>query len=283
MNWEEMKSHPVSLKPTGGESRLNTFSISFVSKDRKILRSVPYNSVTSCRDHITDDMLIHFNAKAGEPSGTNSVALTHQKDIDLSKFNLYINASSFAKGLYDLYALHVLDFLWQIEEIFGFCPTRIYPVESTGIALLIEGDPNWLKAPPLNSLYTLILRSNLIPNGGTPFHIIGDAFYNTINKIVNSSINTVSSSDKLQFREAEKGIKRILKYGHQEIFGTLENIRDNHPEAVFKTGYAMYHSNSGIVAFSSNTLNKNYPQKWRDLPEVNDSFEKLVKDCMATK
>ena len=234
---------------------------------------IPLFWCSTCKDQLIDYISSLFKYK-----NTKEASWRQYEQIDLSKTRLLIQ--NFKT---DGYAESMLDLLNQLEEIFDYEKTMLYPVEGSQNALVVEADPNWMKAPPLFSLFTLLLRIN-----SNAIHKVGEPFY----KALEAKDKSCAGGDHSPY--AIPGIKRIIKYGEREIFGTLENIADNYPieeytaktpnkrvTGIVVTPDMSFHSNSGIVAFSQRNLLPIFPKRWDEFPDVEESWEELLSESKS--
>lgn len=136
-----------------------------------------------------------------------------------------------------------IDFVNQFEDRLGMSRTEVMEVENAppfykkaGI-WLFEGCKRWMQAPPMISLYTLLLRVGFS-------HKVGQSFEKTMKDIIAEELPTEQYSDQIYLQDAEDGIRCILEHGDQKIFG--KEMKKNYPNI----GTYDMHSECGIVGFS---------------------------------
>ena len=259
MRWKEAKLNPVVVPITSSlgialrvcESRIFSVALSqFILTDQHYAKALKDDG--GCRDMLTDFIFSKVDRLSKSAVWT---IFTRGSSLNLNKF-----------------AASTLDFLWQIEEVFGYEKTILRPVSLSGSIssrfVAIRGDKNWMKSPPLLSLYTLLIRANR--HG---FHKPGNKFYTTLEKMKNST--AVHQMDRLLIKKAIPGIKKILNFGESNIFGKISNIKRNYSRRVATTNR---HSNSGIVAFSNMGLAEGFPKRWSSIEDVSDkSFSQILR------
>ena len=164
------------------------------------------------------------------------------------------------------------DFVHQIEAELNMGPTVFekaanpHPRYRKSGVFIADGDKRWMAAPPMISLYTLMLRVGMMHTEGTPFR-------ETIEKMKKGEIpsyfhdkeNYDSNGDGYVLSQADQGINRILKHGDQQIFGSKleqnfpkQDHRGN-PMSVFSI-----HDSFGMVGFSGSRTKVNFPDWHRD-------------------
>lgn len=136
-----------------------------------------------------------------------------------------------------------LDFVHQIEDKLEIKNTVVTECDSppakyrAGGVWYFRGHKRWIVAPPMLSLYTLLIRVGM-------GHVMGEDFRLTINQIsLGKSAYCRDDSDNLE--GANSGIKRILRSGDLRIFP--QDIKYNYPS---KVDIDTFHDTFGIVGFS---------------------------------
>ena len=138
----------------------------------------------------------------------------------------------------------MLDFLHQIEDKLGIKETSIRecssppPKYAAGGIWLLDSHKRWMMAPPMISMYTLMLRLGLV-------HQLGETPESTMLKIEMGLVRPYGSKDKSQMKSAKRGIVRILRLGDQRIFGS--DIHLNYPSFV---PLCDMHDEMGIIGFA---------------------------------
>lgn len=166
-----------------------------------------------------------------------------------------------------------IKFLNEFEEELGMEPKSmlykcIDPPEffkQNGV-YLIEGSDRWLIAPPMLSLYTLLIRigcKHLKKNGN---------WRTTCEKIASGEISQYQNNDQYQIQTAMKGINHILKHGDKKIFG--EERAKNYPNDI-ETG--TLHHYTGIVGFTQRYNPEKFPG-WFSIP-----FEENANKTISAK
>jgi hypothetical protein len=141
----------------------------------------------------------------------------------------------------------------------GKCP----PIYGRSGVWLLEGDKKWMIAPPMISLYTMLIRIGMV-------HDPKDTLEDTIQKIESGKtapyFSQGGASDAYQVKEGKKGIQFILRHGVTKVFG--KSMKQNYPPLSFDSKFNIYcvHNKCGIVGFSTKQT-KDYFPKWHKLEE----------------
>lgn len=174
----------------------------------------------------------------------------HPIDLDLTRV-LLANSSDehFCKKI-----PAVLDFMHQVEEKLGMRKTEVFLCENppdnydNGVFFL-ESSQRWMSAPPLLSLYTLLIRCGFVHKSGTPF-------MDTLNDIKDGEIDAYQENDCEYVTQSMPGIKAILGLGYRKFF--FKDIKKNYPR---KVDIYDIHNDFGIVGFSKG-ITKNHMPYW---------------------
>lgn len=208
----------------------------FVSADYKqccpfvwckdFLHDAVYNAIYNTKKSIYG---YHCSPKEGQPP------------IDLNKMRVLL-ANSGDRKMRDKIPACV-EFMHQIETALKMslstvreCTNPPYHYAVGGV-WLFESSKRWLLAPPMVSLYTLLVRVGFS-------HIRGTPFLTTINKIIDYSVKPYQYEDRDRLVKSKDGILYILKHGDRRIF--FSEIKKNYPRV--KIG--CLHNDLGIVGFS---------------------------------
>lgn len=173
------------------------------------------------------------------------------------------------KELGDRLQNRVLPILHEVEEKLGMAKTvlekgsKVPPRYARSGVYLFDSSIRWSKAPPMISLFTMLIRIGLVAEPG-------DDLETTMKKIKDETIKCYYSAerkqDKYQVERAEKGIKYLLKYGDRRIF--YADAKKNYPPLEFSNEkyISIYtiHDSCGIAAFSQGSTKKNFPH-WHRL------------------
>ena len=150
-----------------------------------------------------------------------------------------------------------LEFLQAVDRQLGFRPTQIFPVEhEESPCWLIVADGAWQHAPPMISLFTLLVRLGC-------FHNPGDSIEKTLERAEKSEIkignsnNYAGNNDCSYVQKGRKGIDLILKHGLALFYSKQ---KDNYPKALRQQGL---HDFFGIVSFAVKRSKKAMPHWYR--------------------
>jgi hypothetical protein len=141
-----------------------------------------------------------------------------------------------------------LEFINQFEDMLKMPRSRVRECSDlpakyrhSGI-YLFEAHRRWLQAPPLVSLYTLLLRIGFV-------HVSGENFWRTIEKVNNKLVKPYQKKDAKWLRVVESAIRKIAKYGDRKIF--YKDISYNYPRNLHME---TVHNRLGILNFSHDMI-----------------------------
>lgn len=144
----------------------------------------------------------------------------------------------------------VLDFINQIEDRLNIKKTfarkcHLPPEEyrNSGV-YMFQGSRRWLHAPPMLSLYSLLLRVGFV-------HTLGDEYTKTIKGIISGEIKPYQKKDTHWLKSVEPALQTILRIGDRRIF--YSDIHMNYPS---KLSIDTIHNRMGIIGFASDMLHK---------------------------
>lgn len=160
---------------------------------------------------------------------------------------------------------NVLDFVGQFEKRIHLLRTKAYKCETTpekwkksGV-FMFEGSSRWMQAPPMLSLYTLLLRCGFC-------HTKGEDFDKTCNAIITGKISPIGNKEKRQsgcyddiyLRDSQTGIKAIVEHGYARLF--YKDVKRNFPATLHAN---CMHDRCGIVGFSQKKTKSDIPYWYR--------------------
>lgn len=156
----------------------------------------------------------------------------------------------------------ILDFLNQFNDKLGMSKTEAFVVNnveeiSYPEAYLLVGDKNWEIAPPMISLYSLLIRAGAC-------HVLGQTWIQTLESIINGSVKAYQSHDQSYLSQSIIKIKRIMEIGYEIIF--YKDIKQNYPEDI---NMSALHNSSGIVSLARGITN-NITEYW-NRPELGNA------------
>lgn len=152
----------------------------------------------------------------------------------------------------------LIDFLHQIEKKLGLIRTTVQACQDPpkqhlkSGTWLLTSSKRWMHAPPMISLYNLLIRVGMN-------HKVGTDYMATIDGVLAGSIPAYQSADKYYLSSAKKGIDTIMSKGIRKVF--LPKISQNFPS---KIAIGSMHSSSGIVAFSNGSAKSIMPDWYKD-------------------
>ncbi len=145
-------------------------------------------------------------------------------------------------------------FINIFENLLKIKKTRYRLCENNTI--FITGSKRWLKAPPLISMYMLLLRIGIM-------HSIEKPIEYTINGILKNSIKPYQSKDASLLRSSLYGIDKIIKNGDRKLF--CQDIKKNYPDINLMTIHR-----DGILFYSTELCKAN-----NQTPQMYTSWQSL--------
>jgi hypothetical protein len=156
-----------------------------------------------------------------------------------------------------------MDFLQQVDQELGFRPTHLYPVKhNKGPCWLVLGDRRWLLAPPLISMYSLLIRTGY-------YHNPGGHFRRTLEQVRDGELGIHTSDEYDSYGEASgtndsryveqawDGLEAIFEHG-AALFH--DDISENYPQL---ERFGLFHNDYGIVNFAKKRPEKKMPKWYR--------------------
>lgn len=134
-------------------------------------------------------------------------------------------------------------FLNEIESKLEMKKTVLRSCENK--TWLLKSSKRWMKAPPMISLYVLMLRIGLV-------HTPNKTAKETINDILKQKIKTYQKKDSYLLKHSYLGFEKILKIGDNKIF--FKDIKKNYSPTL---SLDCIHNSTGILAFSHEIAHKN--------------------------
>lgn len=257
--------HPKTLK---GISQIpkDGMEFAYVSEDYKQVHQLVW-----CKDFMQDTIFGYLNNAQFEIYGfeydpaknpaickdKTRIMVCNWRDQQFEQ-KLLVNCKEFLHGIEKK--------LKMKKTIFEKCvnPPPIY--RRSGV-FIIEGSRRWMIAPPMISLYTLLIRVGMI-------HPVGQDVEETLNQVRNQTLNPYNwkpdrttkwgeihddnDSDNLQ--NGWDGLNTILRIGDRKIFhrSIKENYRNN-------VGIYTIHDDCGLGGFSNGYTEDNFPHWHREV------------------
>lgn len=142
----------------------------------------------------------------------------------------------------------ILDFINQVEDRLKIKKTFVRkcadPPEGYKKAgvFIFEGSKRWINAPPMLSLYTLLLRIGCS-------HTLGQPFMKTIEGISSGDIKGYQKKDAFWLRNTDIAFQKILRLGDRKIFH--KDIKLNYPNNLQINSI---HNKMGIIGFATDMI-----------------------------
>jgi len=157
--------------------------------------------------------------------------------------------------------LHGLECKMKMRKTtFSKCinPPPIY--RKSGV-FIVEGSPRWLIAPPMISLYTLMIRIGMV-------HTMGQKSMDTLNQVYERTLKPYNwkpdvegkygdvheDNDADYLKNGWSGLSKIIQHGDRRIFHKY--IEDNYKE---KVGIYKIHDFCGLGGFSDGSTKDHFP------------------------
>lgn len=137
--------------------------------------------------------------------------------ISLDKLRIILRNTSDAEFVKKIE--NAVFFINYFEKKLKIKPTKFYFCENNTI--LFESSKRWLKAPPLISMYMLLIRVGMS-------HEKSNSIDYTINGILQNKIKPYQIKDFSLLKNSLYGIKKILADGDRKSF--YQDIRKNYPD-----------------------------------------------------
>jgi hypothetical protein len=236
----------------GGISQIysNGLEYAFLSADNK--QCCPF---VFCKDFLQDCVWAQLYSKSASIFG---FTFNPKKDPNLCLERTRLLVTNSADPKFGEKIEKCVSFLNQIEKALHLAKTTAYESESPpdnykkcGVFLL-EGSRRWQEAPPLVSLYTLLVRVGFVYDGK-------DTFMDHIEKVKTRKTNPYQTHDSSYLTQAEKGINLILERGYRKIF--YIDPKRNYPEGA---SIGTLHGSSGIVGFTGGSTKHLVPYWHRE-------------------
>lgn len=257
----KIKWHPKTLRinqiPKEG------LEYAFLSKDY-----VQIHQLVWCKDFMQDAIYAHVN---GTVASIYGFKYDPSKDPPIYEDKTRIMVNSFKDKSFETKVLNNLsDFIHQIESELKMTPTVFEKVSNphsrykkSGV-FIANGSKRWMKAPPMISLYTLLLRVGLM-------HTVGDKFSKTMESMRYNEISpyygsSVEDNDVDFLKQTQKGFDRIMTHGDRKLFH--RDIAKNYPKYnKYGSNFSInsMHENCGMVGFSSDSTSESFPHWHRDI------------------
>jgi hypothetical protein len=260
--------HPKTLK---GISQIpkDGMEFAYVSEDYKQVHQLVW-----CKDFMQDATFGFLNNSRFEIYGfeydpkkdpsicTNKtrIMICNWRDQEFEQ-KLLKNCQEFLHGLESQMKMRKTTFQKCIN------PPPIY--RRSGVFVL-EGSSRWMSAPPMISLYTLMIRIGMV-------HPLGQSSSETLSQINQEELKPYNwkpdeegkygkvhhENDSDHLQGGWSGLETILKHGDRRIFH--KSINENYSEEV---GIFRIHDDCGLNGFSSGSTEDDFPYWHRKLKGV---------------
>lgn len=193
-----------------------------------------------CKDFLHDVIYAHLHDKNFEIYRFKYNSFTDPK-VCLKETRLLVANQKDSK--IEKKILNVIDFINQIEELMDFPKTKVRrcidpPPEYKYGVFLFQGSKRWQIAPPMLSLYSLLIRIGFS-------HQIGTSYNTTISLLINNHLKPYQAKDSKWIEEVEPALHKIIRIGDKAIF--YRDIKLNYPKEFL---IDRIHNSLGIMSFA---------------------------------
>lgn len=209
----------------------------------------PVYSIGACKEYVLDYTLAAVH-KGGSIYCTKNHACL--KEVRLAVY-----------GLGDL-VLCSLDLLNRFENALDIPPTQVYRTSVPNL-VVFRGDKRWMMAPPLLSLYALLVRVGRSHQLGKTLKEALDSFWEAQippPSAVYDAKYWEKNTDRQYMKQAKVGIECILRHGDRAVFG--EDMKEN-----WEPGTDIH--NRGIIAYSEKALKVKHPEWYKFMEKTSGS------------
>lgn len=160
-----------------------------------------------------------------------------------------------------------LDLINQFCARMKLKKTKLYEAENSGKhktgAFLFVGSERWMNAPPMISMFSLLIRAGCV-------HVKGNDCMDTLNKIANGELPKYQQSDQYQVKGAIPAIEKILKWGYRKWFYKENN--KNYPS----TASVSYIHGAGVCGLASKSTSGVCSYWTRKLKKIKNKGDNYV-------
>lgn len=196
-----------------------------------------------CKDYIQDVIWGTINKKSISIYGLDYDP-TKNPLIDLEHLRLAVREKSTDKKDFFKQCQQALNFLNWFEEKLKMEPSKLFKTRSSGVFVFVA-DKNWMHAPPLISLYSLLLRMGMTYEGGDALkHFQEGPFLRSGDKAFGKSVMPVLE-------------KKLFVKSREELFAKEQ--AKNYPA---DANSHCIHSSSGISAFANSGISSSVSKHW---------------------
>lgn len=192
-----------------------------------------------CKDFLQDIIYSTINEK---PINIFNFSYDPHKDpkVSIKSLKLLVRNHS-DKNFYDKLE-NSMAFINEIENILQIKKSRLRPCENN--TWYIKGSKRWINAPPMISLYALLLRIGLIHKKGIPAS-------KTLRDLVQHKIKPYQKKDAYLLKHSYLGFSKIVKCGDRKIF--YRDMKNNYSPTL---SVDCIHNATGILAYTHEIANK---------------------------
>jgi len=208
----------------------------FVSSDGQQCHAFAY-----CKDFLTDAVWAMLNQATASIYSFSYGPSNPPLDLEYTRIALRNKKSSD----FQTKCQNSLRFLNLLEPDFGMAPTQlIHGGEYGGPIYVFVGDKQWMYAPPLISLYSLLLR-------------VGQNYQDGPWRERLTATSGMRFNDQTYLNTSRPAILKLTGKKFDEVFA--QSWKDNYPS---ECGVKSMHESAGICALAEQTVASTVQQNW---------------------
>lgn len=238
----------VSKTGSIGQMYSTGIEFSLISKDGNQLHPFVF-----CKDFLHDVVYGHLHNKSAEIFGFKYDPKINAA-VDMDSTRICICDSKMTDFRTRLAAsLEFVNYFAKKMHLQSTFEVEIapHPTYKDRCAYLV-GSRVWQNAPPLLSLYTLLLRAGMV-------HTLGNPVEESYQGMISGKIKTYNGSDQSFLRRSQKGVEQLLKIGYRKFF--YIDPKRNYP---VDCPISTMHNNFGICGFSEGRTSTHVPYWHRE-------------------
>ena len=238
---KEVKIKWLSSKPHMSQIYNAGLEYCFVSEDNRQVCPMVF-----CKDFLQDAIWAWYNNRIAQIYGFK---YSRKTGVPLCLTQTRIALANSSDVKFSDKIPRMLEFVNAYERKLRLMRTTAVKVSNTpkryksGVWLL-KSSSRWMLAPPMVSLYSLLLRVGFN-------HKQGQKIETTVKRLLNGDDEPYQRNDRSFFESAQDGIDYILKHGYIRVF--YRKPENNYPKSIEVNDL---HESAGIVAFSTKIKQK---------------------------
>lgn len=198
------------------------------------------HSFILCKDFLQDIIYSTINNK---PINIFNFSYDPNKDPKASLKSLKLLVRNNNDKVFQNKLENSISFINQIEKKLKIKKSKFQVCENK--TFLITGSKRWINAPPMISLFILLLRIGLV-------HKPTKTAIKTLNDLIHHRIKPYQKKDAYLLKHSYLGFAKIVKYGDRKIF--YRDMKLNYSATL---SVDCIHNATGILSYTHEIANKN--------------------------